>query len=203
MTSTEHQTKETEATAEPEFDRKQALKLAVELGPLIAFIVAYKTLGIFWATGATMTATGLLVAVSYMLYGRLSTVMIITAAVVFIFGSLTLWFNDPRFAYIKPTIINAIFALVLAGGLLRGKSLLKIVLGENLHLTDEGWRILTIRWAIFFAAMAIVNEAVWRLTSENTWAYFKFPGMLILNIVFAASQAGVMKRSLVDPKASG
>ena len=178
----------------PELGRKQIIKLLIELGPLIAFFIAYKTLGIFWATGAAMAGTLLMVAVSYAMYGQISVVLIITASVVCIFGALTFWFNDPRFAYVKPTIINAIFASVLAGGLLRGHSLIKYVLGESLQLTDEGWRTLSIRWAVFFAVMACLNEAVWRLTAESTWANFKFPGMLILTVVFAVSQAGVIQR---------
>jgi intracellular septation protein len=180
--------------AEPEFDRKQLIKLLVDLGPLLAFFIAYKTLGIFWATGAAMAGTLVAVAVSYALYRELSAVIMITATVVCVFGALTFWFNDPRFAYVKPTIINAIFAVILAAGLLRGRSLIKVVLGDNLHLTDEGWRTLTIRWAVFFAVMACLNEIMWRFTTESTWAYFKFPGMLILTFVFAMAQAGVIKR---------
>jgi intracellular septation protein len=185
---------EAEAPAEVEFDRKQLIKLLIDLGPLIAFIVAYKTLGIFWATGAAMAGTLLAVAVSYILYRQLSAVIIITATVVCVFGALTFWFNDPRFAYVKPTIINSIFAAILAAGLLRGRSLMKIVLGDSLQLTDEGWRTLTVRWAVFFAAMAVLNEIVWRFTTESTWAYFKFPGMLIISLGFGAAQAGVIKR---------
>ena len=185
------------ADQEPQFDRKQVIKLLVELGPLIAFFIAYRTLGIFWATGATMAATLLLVAVYYAMHRRLSVILTITATVVFVFGSLTLWFNDPRFAYIKPTIVNLIFAGILGAGLMRGRSLLKFVLGESMQLTDQGWRTLTIRWALFFAAMAGLNEIMWRFSAESTWAYFKFPGMLILNACFAMAQMGVIHRSAV------
>lgn len=185
------------ADQEPQFDRKQVIKLLVELGPLIAFFIAYRTLGIFWATGATMAATLLLVAVYYAMHRRLSVILTITATVVFVFGSLTLWFNDPRFAYIKPTIVNLIFASILGAGLMRGRSLLKFVLGESMQLTDQGWRTLTIRWALFFAAMAGLNEIMWRFSAESTWAYFKFPGMLILNACFAMAQMGVIHRSAV------
>ena len=185
------------ADQEPQFDRKQVIKLLVELGPLIAFFIAYRTLGIFWATGATMAATLLLVAVYYAMHRRLSVILTITATVVFVFGALTLWFNDPRFAYIKPTIVNLIFAGILGAGLMRGRSLLKFVLGESMQLTDQGWRTLTIRWALFFAAMAGLNEIMWRFSAESTWAYFKFPGMLILNACFAMAQMGVIHRSAV------
>lgn len=187
----------TASPAEPEFDRKLLIKLLIDLGPLLAFIIAYKTLGIFWATGAAMAGTLVAVAVSYLLYRQLSAVIIITATVVCVFGALTFWFNDPRFAYIKPTIINSIFAAILTAGLVRGRSLIKLVLGDNLQLTDEGWRTLTIRWAIFFAAMAGLNEFMWRFTSESSWAYFKFPGMLILTLGFAMAQSGVMKRCAI------
>ena len=183
----------------PEFDRKQVIKLLIELGPLIAFFIAYKTLGIFWATGTAMLGTLIMVAISYAMYGHIPVVLMITASVVCIFGGLTFWFNDPRFAYIKPTIINGIFATVLAGGLLRGKSLIKYVFGETLQLTDEGWRTLTVRWALFFAAMASLNEVIWRFMTENTWAYFKFPGMLIVTAIFAVAQTGVIQRSALKP----
>ena len=144
-----------------------------------------------------MAATLLLVAVYYAMHRRLSVVLTITATVVFFFGALTLWFNDPRFAYIKPTIVNLIFASILGAGLMRGRSLLKFVLGESMQLTDQGWRTLTIRWALFFAAMAGLNEIMWRFSAESTWAYFKFPGMLILNACFAMAQMGVIHRSAV------
>jgi intracellular septation protein len=196
MSDNEH---DVTASAEPGFDRKQLIKLLVDLGPLMAFFIAYKALGIFWATGAAMAGTVVAVAVSYALYRELSAVIVITATVVCVFGALTFWFNDPRFAYIKPTIINSIFAVILTAGLLRGRSLIKLVLGDNLQLTEEGWRILTTRWALFFAAMACLNEIMWRFTTESTWAYFKFPGMLILTFGFAMAQTGVIKRCTLKP----
>jgi intracellular septation protein len=103
----------------------------------------------------------------------------------------------------KPTIVNLAFAAVLLGGLLVGKSLLQLLLGEALKLTEEGWRLLTLRWGIFFIALAILNEIVWRTMSEATWASFKVFGILPLTMLFFVTQLGLIKQhSLQEPDSS-
>ncbi|MGE5512880.1 MAG: septation protein A [Bacteroidota bacterium] len=174
--------------------QRHGLKLAIDLAPLLVFFAAYLSLGIFWATGALMVATVVSLIASQRLLGRVSPTLIATAALVLGFGTLTLFFNDPRFIQVKPTIINLLFAVVLLGGLLLKRPVLQTMLGEALRLTDTGWRKLTIRWAGFFLAMAMLNEIVWRNFSETAWASFKVFGILPLTLAFAVLQVGLMKR---------
>lgn len=176
------------------FDRKQLIKLAVELGPLLAFFIANARAGIFWGTGVFMVATAVSLFVSRALLGRIPTMPLVTGVFVLIFGGLTLWLQDDLFIKLKPTIVNSLFALILFGGLAFGKSLLKHVFGEVMRLTDEGWRQLTMRWGLFFIALAIVNEVVWRSFSTDFWVSFKVFGIMPLTMLFALSQVGLMKR---------
>ncbi len=169
-------------------------KLMIELGPLLAFFIAWFVADIFWATGVLMAATLVSVLASKLLLGRVSPVVIATAALVLVFGSLTFWFGDAHFIKMKPTIINLLFAAVLLMGLLTGRPLLKLMFGEAFNLTEEGWRKLTVRWMLFFVAMAVVNEIVWRNFSEGAWVNFKVFGILPLTLIFAMSQIGLIKR---------
>lgn len=175
-------------------EQQSAMKLAIEMGPLLIFFITYLAYGIFPATAAIMAATVVSVAVSAHLFRKVSPVPIVTAAILCIFGGLAFWLKDPRFFYVKPTIINLLFAAVLGAGLLTGKPVIKLLLGAQLQLTDEGWRKLTVRWLLFFLALAAMNEIVWRSFSESTWVSFKVFGILPLTIVFAAAQIGLLKR---------
>lgn len=176
------------------FDRKQLIKLAVELGPLLAFFLANARGGIFWGTGIFMVATAVSLVASRALLGRVPTMPLVTGVFVLIFGGLTLWLQDDLFIKLKPTIVNGLFAAILLGGLAFGKSLLKHVFGEVMRLTDEGWRQLTMRWGLFFIALAIINEVVWRGFSTDFWVSFKVFGIMPLTMLFALSQVGLMKR---------
>jgi intracellular septation protein len=117
----------------------------------------------------------------------------VTAALVVVFGGLTIWLQDPRFVMMKPTIINLLFAGVLAYGLVTGRPLLKLIMGEALKLTDQGWHRLSVRWLGFFVAMAALNEIVWRNFSQPTWVNFKV-GILPLTLLFAVAQVGLIRR---------
>jgi intracellular septation protein len=176
-------------------------KLLIDFGPLVAFFLTYYFVerlqpeaGIYWATGVLMVATLAALAASRLVLGRFSLPPLITAALVVVFGGLTIWLKDPRFVMMKPTIINLIFAGVLAFGLVTGRPLLKLVMGEALKLTDEGWQKLTVRWFLFFLALALLNEAVWRNFSQPTWVTFKAWGILPLTFLFAVAQVGLIKR---------
>ena len=113
---------------------------------------------------------------------------VVTAIIVLVFGSLTLVLHDETFIKLKPTIIYALFGLTLLGGWLLDKPLLAIVFDAMFHLTDEGWRKLTLRWAVFFLVMAVVNEAVWRTQTTDFWVNFKVFGFTPLTFVFMALQ---------------
>ncbi len=181
-----------EATAE-HVDGKQILKLALDLGPLLIFFAAYLFAGIYWATGTLMVGMLVAVALSWAVLGHVSPTMLATTVLAEGFGAMTLWLHDPSFIKMKPTIVNLIFAAVLAVGLALGKSPLKLLLGEALRMTDEGWRRLTLRWVMFFVALAGINEVVWRMFSETAWATFKVFGMVPLTIAFFALQWPLIK----------
>ncbi|HEX6002002.1 MAG TPA: septation protein A [Hyphomicrobiaceae bacterium] len=176
-------------------------KALIDFGPLVAFFATYylaeryqPEAGIYWATGILMAATVAALAASRIVLGRFSLPPLVTAALVVVFGGLTIWLQDPKFVMMKPTIINLIFAGVLGYGLVVGRPLLKLLMGEALQLTDAGWHKLTVRWIGFFLAMAALNEAVWRLTSQPTWVNFKVWGILPLTFLFAIAQVRLIKR---------
>jgi intracellular septation protein len=127
-------------------------------------------------------------AVSYAMTRHLPVMPLVTAVVVLVFGSLTLVLHDELFIKLKPTIIYVLFGAVLLVGLAWRKPLLGMVFDSVFHLTEEGWRRLTLRWALFFFALAILNEIVWRTQSTDTWVSFKVFGVVPLTFIFAALQ---------------
>ena len=169
------------------------VKLAIDLGPLLIFFAAYATLGIYWATAALMGATLLALLASHFLLGKIAPMLLITTVVVWVFGGLTFALNDPRFIKIKPTVVNLAFAAALGAGLVTGRPFMKQLLGEAMRLTDEGWRIFTVRWIGFFLFLAVLNEIVWRNFSESTWVSFKVFGILALSAIFATFQVVLLK----------
>jgi intracellular septation protein len=195
--------KEKTAPAEPEFDRKQLVKLLVEFGPLLVFFMtnwqAAKFItdpkqAIFYGTGAFMAATLVALVTSRALLGRIPTMPLVSGFFVLVFGGLTLWLQDDQFIKLKPTIVNTLFAAILLGGLANGQTLLKIVFGDVFRLTEVGWRQLTIRWAVFFVFLALLNEVVWRNFSTDFWVSFKVFGIMPITMVFALAQIGLLKR---------
>ena len=178
------------------------LKLALDLGPLILFFLANAKLGIFWATGLFMVAVLIALAVSYALIRRLPAMTVVSAVIVVVFGGLTIALENETFIKLKPTIIYLLFASLLFGGLVLRKPLLEIVFDQMFHLTDEGWRKLTVRWAVFFFGLAILNEIVWRNFSTDFWVSFKVFGALPLTFIFAMAQMPLLnKYAAPEPKA--
>lgn len=188
------------------------VKMAIEIGPLVLFFLAnargeqvaaawpaIAALGgpIFFATAVFIVATLASLITSYALTRHLPLMPFVTAVVVVVFGGLTLWLQDETFIKLKPTIIYVLFGGILLGGLAFGKSLLGYVFDSVFDLTDEGWRILTIRWAVFFLVMAVVNEFVWRSFSTDVWVSFKLFGFLPLTFVFAIAQVPLINRHSV------
>jgi intracellular septation protein len=170
------------------------VKLLIDLGPLIIFFLAYYRAGIFWATGILMAATVAALAASRVILGRFSLPPAITAVLVVVFGGLTFLLDDPSFIKMKPTFIYLIFSGVLGFGVYTRRPLLKMFMGDALRLTDEGWHTMTVRWALFFLAMAVLNEIVWRNVSEAAWVNFKVFGILPLTFLFAMAQVGLIRR---------
>jgi intracellular septation protein len=172
----------------PKAHLNPALKLALDLGPLLVFFAANSRFGIFVATGAFMAAIVIALAVAYGLTRHLPIMPLVTAVVVVVFGTLTLALHDEHFIKVKPTIIYVLFGSALLIGLAFGKSLLGIVFDSVFHLTEEGWRKLTLRWALFFLALAVLNEIVWRTQTTDVWVSFKVFGVVPLTFLFAALQ---------------
>jgi intracellular septation protein len=169
------------------------VKPLCDFGPLLAFFAAYLLFGLFPATAVLIGTTLLALLLSYLIERRIPIMPLVTAVIVGIFGGLTLWLQDETFLKMKPTIVQAIFSLVLLGGLAINKPLLKPLLGTAWQMDDLGWRKLTLRFGLFFAAMAVLNEAVWRTQSTSFWVTFKVFGIMGLTLVFALSQAQLMQ----------
>ncbi len=164
------------------------LKLVLDIGPLVLFFVVNARFGIYAATGAFMVAVLIALAVSYALTRHVALMPVVTAIIVLIFGGLTIVLHNDLFIKLKPTIIYVLFGGTLLIGLLLDKPFLSIVFDQMFHLTDEGWRKLTWRWIIFFFALAVLNEIVWRSFSTDTWVSFKLFGVVPLTFLFGALQ---------------
>jgi intracellular septation protein len=180
-----------------------ALKLALELGPLVLFFLgnAYADRfgvatenRIFAATGLFIVATVIALGVHYVLVRRLPIMPLVSAVVVTVFGGLTIVLRDDTFIKIKPTLVNSLFGTVLLAGLYWRKPLLAVVLDSMFDLTDEGWRKLTLRWGLFFFVLAALNEVVWRTQSTDTWVSFKVFGIMPLTVAFALAQTPLLMR---------
>ncbi len=147
------------------------------------------------ATAAFVLATVAAMVVSKVKLGRISPMLWISGAFVVVFGGLTVYFHDPKFIQMKPTFVYGMFALVLGYGLVSGRPLLEGLLGAAYPgLTALGWRKLTRNWALFFAFMAMLNEAVWRSTSWDFWVGFKLWGAIPLTLLFAFANIPMLLR---------
>ena len=181
----------------------QGTKLLIEMGPLVCFFVANWKAGIFWGTGIFMAATIVALTASWLLTRKIAMVPLVSAIFVALFGALTLWLHNDLFIKVKVTLINALFGVVLLGGVAMGRSYLKLVMGEAVKLTDQAWRTLSIRWGLFFLFLAVLNEVVWRSVSTDAWVNFKVFGLLPLTLVFAVANAPFMSKHMIeDEKAS-
>lgn len=174
-------------------------KLATELGPLLVFFFANGRFNLFIATGAFMVAVIVAMVASYVVTRHVPMMAIVTAVVVIVFGALTLLLQDETFIKMKPTIVYTLFAAILGGGLLFGRSFIAIMFDQMFNLTPKGWRVLTLRWAFWFFAMAVLNEIIWRTQSTDFWVAFKVFGMVPLTMLFAVTQMPLIKRYRLEP----
>ncbi len=178
---------------------KTFLKPVIEIGPLVLFFLVNAKAGIFVATQVFMVTIVISLSLSYYLDRRIAIMPLVTGIVVLIFGGLTIYLENDLFIKLKPTIVNSLFAIILLGGLAFGKSFLSTLFNEVFQLQPEGWRILTLRWGLFFIVLAIINEIVWRNFSTDFWVSFKLFGMMPLTMVFALSQFRVLSKYQITP----
>jgi intracellular septation protein len=176
--------------------------LAVFLGTLVVMSLMHRSDAAIVASWAIVGGSVLALAVGLFWERRIAPMPLVTAVLGLIFGGLTLFFHDERFIKVKPTILYTAFGLFLLTGLVRGKNPLKALMGDAFHLPDPIVRTLTLRYALFFFALAIANEAVWRTQSTVVWAFFKFPGVALLIFLFAMSQAPLMMKHMPDEEAA-
>lgn len=184
---------------EDDWRHSPLLKVTLEAGPLLLFFIANMRLGLIPATSILIVSVLLSLSLSYAFTRHIPLLPLITAAAVIIFGGLTLYFNDTTFIKLKPTILNGLFGLTLLGGLVFNKPLLPLVFDAVLDIDDEGWRILSFRWGLFFIFLAGLNEVIWRTQTEDFWVSFKVFGTMPLSLIFAFLQLPlIMEHSTSD-----
>jgi intracellular septation protein len=183
------------------------VKGVLDFGPIVLFFAGFRFVkdqtyliggqsysGFILMAGFFAVLTALTTLVLWRLTGKVSRMQVVTLVIIVVMAGFTLWFNDERFFKMKPTLIYALFALVLGFGLIRGKSYLKLVMDETLPLQPEGWMVLTRRITAFFAALAALNELVWRNFSTEIWVDFKTFGLTVALFGFFLTQARVFER---------
>lgn len=194
-----------DSAAEPTADgdgANQWLKLLLEAGPLLVFFLANAWYGLIPGTAAFVVATVASLIASRILLRRVPVMPLIGGVFVILFGGLTVLLDDDLFIKIKPTIVNLLFASLLAAGLVTRRHFLKLVFDGAFHLTERGWTVLTLRWVGFFVVLAVLNEIVWRGFSSDTWVAFKVFGILPLTLVFSLAQVPLILRHRADDEAT-
>ena len=189
------------------------VKPLLEFGPIVAFFIAYTRMkdhtysigGIDYQGFIVVTlffiplllfSTGVL----WALTRKISPMQIITAILVTVFGGLTVWFNDEQFIKMKPSIIYLLFGGILGFGLLRGQSYLRMIMQDMIPLKEEGWIVLTRRFAVFFFSLALLNEIIWRFFSTEMWVYFKTFGLTIALFAFFVLQGSLLNKYAIEKK---
>lgn len=168
-------------------------RMAIDyLGPLALLATVLVTHDMLKATWAMVIASAAALILSYALERRIAPMPLIFGVVALVFGVIALVFHDPRIVKMKTTVINAALGVGILVGFFMGKSPLKLLLGEALKMTEEGWRKLTWRYGVFFLFLAVLNEVVWRTQSDRFWATFHFLGSLGLTLLFSFSQMPLM-----------
>ncbi|MDA5558088.1 inner membrane-spanning protein YciB [Shimia sp. MMG029] len=195
----------------PEKKINPVLKMVLEMGPIVAFFVAYLRMrdqtftvggtqydGFILATAGFIPLLTLTTVILWRLTGKISKMQIATLVLVVVFGGLSVWLNDERFFKIKPTMIYLLFGGILGFGLLRGQSYLKVVMEEMMPLKEEGWMLLTKRLTYFFFGLAALNEIIWRTQTTDTWVYFKTFGLTAAVFVFFMTQGKIFQDYAIE-----
>tara|TARA_Y100000590_G_scaffold65936_1_gene71294 strand:- start:2750 stop:3301 length:552 start_codon:yes stop_codon:yes gene_type:complete len=180
---------------------KSLIKFVTDFGPLLIFFLFYYNSGkdLKVAIPPLIIATILSIIIIWLLEKKIPMVPLLSGILISFFGGLTIYFNNPIFIYIKPTIINILFGLALLfGNYFTKEPILKKILGKSIPLADEGWKILNNRWMFFFFGLALLNEIVWRTQSEEFWVNFKVWGILPITFVFTAFQIGLITKYKIN-----
>ncbi len=176
---------------------KSLLKFVTDIGPLVIFFLFYynNDKSLIIAIPPLIVATIISVLIVWVVEKKIPMVPLLSGILITLFGGLTIYFDNPVFIYMKPTIINTLFALALFfGKFFTNEPVLKKILGKSMPLTDEGWQILNTRWMYFFFGLALLNEIVWRTQTEEFWVNFKVWGMLPITFIFTAFQIGLINK---------
>ena len=194
-------------------NNKAWIKPVLEFGPLILFFGVFMLFrgrevvlwgetysGFIVATLAFIPAMILSTLIQWRITGKLAPMQVATLVLVVVFGGMSVWLNDPAFFKFKPTLIYLLFAAILGTGLILRRNWLGAVMSEALPMDEAGWRKLTFRMALFFLALAVANELIWRNMSETTWVYFKTFGLPVLIFVFLLGNAGLYRAHALPEK---
>ena len=177
---------------------KSISKLIIDIGPLAVFFIFYTRSNLQSAILPFMVATVIAVLFSYVMEKKIPIMPTSGAAIILVFGGLTIYFDNEVFFKMKPTIINLLFACILYIGSLTNKPLLKYLLGSALKLQDQGWSALTTRWISFFIALAVLNEIIWRTQTTDVWVNFKVFGILPITFIFTLFQFSLIKKYQIE-----
>ena len=180
---------------------KSLIKFITDFGPLLIFFIIYYNSGknLKVAIPPLIIATIVAVVIVWFLEKKIPYIPLLGGILISLFGGLTIYFNNPIFIYMKPTIINILFGLALFfGKYFSREPVLKKILGKSIKLNDMGWQILNIRWMYFFFFLALINELVWRTQTEEFWVNFKVWGLLPLTLVFTIFQVNIINKYKSD-----
>jgi intracellular septation protein len=176
----------------------QLRRSVVDFGPLLLFFVAYRVFDLYVATATVMVAAVAAAGLGFFLDRKLHPVPLMTAVIVLVFGGLTLYLNNEIFIKMKPTMIYALFGGVLLGGLWFNRPFVKHVFGTALVLNDHSWRVLTLRFGLFFLVMAVINELIWRNFSDDIWVNYHVFGAVGLTLLFSLSQVPFLLKHQIE-----
>ncbi len=180
------------------------IRTAVDFGGLLAFFAGYiVTHSLVTAAWWLVAGSAIALVVGFVFEKRLAPMPLISGVLALLFGTLTVFFKDPIFLKLKPTLTMTLFGVILIGGLMAKKNFLKMLMGSELVMTEAVWRTFTLRYGLFFFAMAILNEVIWRTQSEDLWVNFKVFGILGLTLVFSISQGPLIMKGMKEAEAEG
>lgn len=175
--------------------RNSVLRLIIDYSGAALFVIGYFVSRDFQtATWCLVAASAAAILLGLALERRVAPLPLIYGGAALVFGALTLVFHDPRFVKMKTTFVDLALGSAMLVGLALGRSPIKLLIGESLKLSDQGWRKLTFRFGLFFIAMALLNEAVWRTQPDHVWVLFRMPGLLILTFLFSFTQLPMMMK---------